>query len=149
MRRGQREATRGATIVGPLDGVRVVELASFLAGPSATALMADMGADVVKIERPRGDDLRGNQQHLQAKPHINYVYEVDNRGKRSIVIDPTRRGGVDALHRIVAQADVFVTNLTPGASRSGLRLNESPASIVTTGSPVPYASTAALVMLLV
>ena len=117
MRRGQREATRGATIVGPLDGVRVVELASFLAGPSATALMADMGADVVKIERPRGDDLRGNQQHLQAKPHINYVYEVDNRGKRSIVIDPTRRGGVDALHRIVAQADVFVTNLTPGRAR--------------------------------
>jgi len=108
-------------MVGPLDGVRVVELASFLAGPSATALMADMGADVVKVERPRGDDFRGNQQHLQAKPTINYVYEVDNRGKRSIVIDLTRKGGVAALLRIVQDADVFVTNMTTArAKRQGV-----------------------------
>ncbi len=106
---------------GPLDGVKVLELASFLAGPSATALMADMGADVIKVERPRGDDFRGNQQHLQVKPNINYVYEVDNRGKRSIVIDLMRRGGVATLLRLAAQADVFVTNSTPArATRLGV-----------------------------
>ncbi len=106
---------------GPLDGVKVLELASFLAGPSATALMADMGADVIKVERPRGDDFRGNQQHLQVKPVINYVYEVDNRGKRSIVIDLMRRGGVATLLRLAAQADVFVTNSTPArATRLGV-----------------------------
>lgn len=108
-------------MIGPLDGVKVLELASFLAGPSAAALMADMGADVIKVERPQGDDFRGNQAHLHANNRVNYVYEVDNRGKRSVVLDLTRPGGTAALLRLAARSDVFVTNATPlRASRLGV-----------------------------
>ena len=99
-------------MVGPLDGIRVIEVASFLAAPSATALMADMGATVIKIEPPDGDTFRGNRAHLHVSAPVNYVFEVDNRGKQSLALDLEKTAAQDALHRLIASADIFITNLT-------------------------------------
>ena len=93
----------------PLDGVRVVELAVVIAGPSAGAILGDWGATVVKIEPPDGDPQRGN---------LNTAYfELDNRGKRSVGLDLKTEGGRDVARRLVARADVFLTNLRPDALR--------------------------------
>jgi crotonobetainyl-CoA:carnitine CoA-transferase CaiB-like acyl-CoA transferase len=99
-------------MVGPLDGIRVVEVASFLAAPSSAALMADMGATVIKIEPPDGDTFRGNRAHLHVSATTNYVFEVDNRGKQSLALDLGKTAAQDALHRLIATADIFITNLT-------------------------------------
>ena len=96
----------------PLDNVRVVEVASFLAAPSAAALMADMGAEVIKVEPPDGDTFRGNRTHLHKGRSINYVFEVDNRGKQSIALDLNKPKAREVVHQLVSTADVFITNLT-------------------------------------
>ncbi len=96
----------------PLENLRVVEVASFLAAPSAAALMADMGAEVIKVEPPDGDTFRGNRTHLHKGRSINYVFEVDNRGKQSIAIDLNKSKAQDVVHQLIGTADVFVTNLT-------------------------------------
>ena len=104
-------------MVGPLDGIRVIEVASFLAAPSAAALMADMGATVIKIEPPDGDTFRGNRAHLHVSAQTNYVFEVDNRGKQSLALDLGQTAAQDALHRLIASADIFVTNLTSNRTK--------------------------------
>ncbi len=100
----------------PLDGIRVVELASFVAAPSAGAIMADLGADVIKIEPPAGDTYRG----LMRQPKIDgqrvefdAAFAVDNRGKRSLALDVTTESGQSIMHRLVATAQVFVCNMLP------------------------------------
>src|SRR5437879_82866 len=100
----------------PLEGIRVVEVANWLAGPAAAALMADMGADVVKVEPPGGDALRLSLRQPvgpNVDPALHYPFELDNRGKRSITIDLDRPGGSELVLRLCADADVFVTNLPP------------------------------------
>ncbi|MGI9645963.1 MAG: CaiB/BaiF CoA transferase family protein [Ilumatobacteraceae bacterium] len=106
---------------GPLDGVRVVELAQWVAGPSAAGIMADWGADVVKVEPPGGDPQRAVFGAVGVRGDIPVPpFEVDNRGKRSIVLD-LRGDDVDHLHALLATADVMVTNIRPGAlERLGL-----------------------------
>ena len=106
---------------GPLEGVRVVELAQWVAGPSAAGIMADWGADVVKVEPPGGDPQRAVFGAVGVRGDIPVPpFEVDNRGKRSIVLD-LRAGDLDHLHALLATADVLVTNLRPGAlDRLGL-----------------------------
>jgi crotonobetainyl-CoA:carnitine CoA-transferase CaiB-like acyl-CoA transferase len=105
-----------------MQGVRVVELAFWVAGPSAAGVLADWGADVVKIEPPDGDPFRGILLTASGEPApLNPPFELDNRGKRSIALDL----GTDAGRRIVAElierADVFVTNLRSAAlERLGL-----------------------------
>ena len=98
-------------MAAPLDGIRVVELANWLAAPAATALLRDLGADVVKIEPPAGDAYRGLETFF--KLDHNYAFELDNRGKRSITVDLERPGGPALVRRLAAQADIFVTNLVP------------------------------------
>ncbi len=100
-------------MAGPLAGVRVIELANFLAAPACAALMADMGADVLKVEPPDGDVYRGHRTVREGDP-ISYAFAVDNRGKRSMTLDLDRPGARDVLLRMCAQADVLLTNLTPG-----------------------------------
>lgn len=97
-------------MTGPLDGIRVVEVANWLAAPNTTMMMADMGADVVKVEPPTGDFYRG---HLAADRGggRNYNFEFENRGKRSITLDLTQRGASDVVKRLCEDADIFVTNL--------------------------------------
>jgi crotonobetainyl-CoA:carnitine CoA-transferase CaiB-like acyl-CoA transferase len=103
-------------MTGPLDGVRVLELAGWMAGPGAAAIMADLGADVVKIEPLRGDPMRGatRQPALpESRPAVDASYQHDNRGKRGIAVAVNRPEGADLIRRLVAGSDVFLTNLLP------------------------------------
>ncbi len=109
-------------MVAPLDGVRVLEVANWVAAPSCAALMADMGADVVKVEPPGGDALRGIMEQPPVEAFAgNLTFELDNRGKRSITVDMERPGGAELVRRLARDVDIFVTNLTqPRAVRFGL-----------------------------
>jgi crotonobetainyl-CoA:carnitine CoA-transferase CaiB-like acyl-CoA transferase len=103
---------------GPLNGYRVVELGVWVAGPAAGGLMADWGADVVKVEPPSGDPQRSVFGAVGvADQHAVPPFEVDNRGKRSVVIDLTTDEGSEAMHRLLATADAFITNVRPEALR--------------------------------
>jgi crotonobetainyl-CoA:carnitine CoA-transferase CaiB-like acyl-CoA transferase len=98
-------------VTGPLDGVRVVELGVWVAGPAAGGILADWGADVVKIEPPEGDPARMFGTMLGGDVAFNPPFEMDNRSKRSIVIDVTKAAGIELAHELLADADVFVTNI--------------------------------------
>jgi crotonobetainyl-CoA:carnitine CoA-transferase CaiB-like acyl-CoA transferase len=107
--------------MGPLDGVRVVELGVWVAGPGAGGVLADWGADVVKIEPPTGDPARSFASMLGGDLPFNPPFELDNRSKRSIVIDLTTDDGRDLAYRLLDGADVFVTNVRLAAlARLGL-----------------------------
>src|SRR5262245_53387065 len=111
------------TVTGPsvdvFHGVRVVELAQFVFVPVAGALLADWGADVIKVEHPvSGDGYRGlvSQGIIQTSADgVNQSMEMANRGKRSVGIDVGSAEGRDVLLKLVATADVFLTNLRPSA----------------------------------
>jgi crotonobetainyl-CoA:carnitine CoA-transferase CaiB-like acyl-CoA transferase len=99
-----------------LRGIRVVELAVWVAGPGAGGVLADWGADVVKIEPPEGDPCRKLFMHLAGlKEPKSPPFDLDNRGKRSVVLDTRDAGARDWARRLVTGADVFVTNLRPEA----------------------------------
>lgn len=107
---------------GPLAGVRVVELGVMVAGPAAGGVMADWGADVIKVESPTGDPLRhifaalGTVGDLPTPP-----FEMDNRGKRSVVLDVANEGDRATLSSLIKDADVFLTNVRlPSLARLGL-----------------------------
>ena len=107
---------------GPMEGVRVVELGFWVAGPSAGGILADWGADVVKIEPPDGDPFRGLfLRGLGVDVPINPPFELDNRGKRSIALNYAEPRGREIALELVDRADVFLTNIRPGAlERAGL-----------------------------
>jgi crotonobetainyl-CoA:carnitine CoA-transferase CaiB-like acyl-CoA transferase len=109
-------------MAGPMEGVRVVELGFWVAGPSAAGVLADWGADVVKIEPPEGDPFRGLLVTATGEPAaLNPPFELDNRGKRSIAVDLETAEGRRIAGELVARADVFVTNLRQAAlERLGL-----------------------------
>ncbi|MEK7848721.1 MAG: CoA transferase [Chloroflexota bacterium] len=103
----------------PLDGIRILDLTIWLQGPYATAMLADMGAEVIKIEDfPKGDPARGLQFGatgvLPASP-INYLVELQSRGKRSLAINMRQEGAREVMHRLAARSDVFVSNLRKAA----------------------------------
>src|SRR5215468_10523096 len=106
-------------MLGPLDGYRVVDLTSNVAGPLATMILADQGADVIKVEAPPGGDATragGNGRGGLSASFLN-----NNRNKRSIVLDLKTPPGLRALLRLAAGADVFVQNFRPGvAERLGV-----------------------------
>jgi len=99
-----------------LEGIRVVEMGVWVAGPATGGILADWGADVIKVEAPSGDPMRGFFRLAIGSdvPH-NPPFDLDNRGKRSVVLDLTTNAGRAALERILATADVFVTNMRPAA----------------------------------
>lgn len=96
-----------------LKGLKVVDFTAYIAGPGAAAILCDWGADVVKVERPEGDAMR----HIFGDVDIgsNPTFDVDNRGKRGIVLDIGKPQGRAALTRLAAEADVFLTNVRPGS----------------------------------
>ena len=100
---------------GPLEGVRVVEIGVWVAGPGAGGILADWGADVVKIEPPQGDPARGFRQMLGGDLDVNPVFELDNRGKRSIALDLSTDRGAGLAQDLLDGADVFLTNIRPDA----------------------------------
>ncbi len=106
----------------PLDGIRVVELGVWVAGPAAGCVLADWGADVVKIEPPGiGDPARTFSRMMGADLPSNPIFENDNRGKRSIALDLAKPAGLDVALALIDRADVFVTNVRmAGLARLGL-----------------------------
>ena len=106
-------------MTGPLEGVRVVDLSSMLMAPYATQILGDMGADVVKVESPEGDAVRGigPMRH----PGMGAIFLNLNRSKRSLVLDLRRPEALEALLELVRRADVLVYNLRPRSmARLGL-----------------------------
>lgn len=101
---------------GPLSGVKVVELGMWVAGPACAGILADWGADVVKLEPPGGGDpARTYQALFGVMMPDNPVFEMDNRSKRSIAVDLRRPEGQALALELLDDADVFVTNLRRGA----------------------------------
>jgi crotonobetainyl-CoA:carnitine CoA-transferase CaiB-like acyl-CoA transferase len=100
----------------PLAGVRIIEMGRFAAGPACATVLADWGADVIKIEPPGGDPARGpgSIERDGARP-VNPRFEVHNRSRRGVVLDLRIPCGRAAADRLLAAADVLVTNLSPGA----------------------------------
>jgi crotonobetainyl-CoA:carnitine CoA-transferase CaiB-like acyl-CoA transferase len=138
--------------MSPLDGVRVLELARILAGPWAGQLLADLGADVIKVESPAGDDTRrwgppfvDNQDGSQDAAY----FHATNRGKRSVIIDFSTPEGAEQVRRLAAEADVLIENFKVGglakygldyASLKELNSRLVYCSITGFGQDGPYAS---------
>jgi crotonobetainyl-CoA:carnitine CoA-transferase CaiB-like acyl-CoA transferase len=105
-------------VPGPLTGVRVVDLTSMISGPVATMMLADQGADVIKVEPPDGDLVR---QMGPSRQGLTATFVSANRSKRSFAVDLKHPAGMEAVRRLIATADVFVQNFRPGAiERMGL-----------------------------
>ena len=108
-------------MAGPLEGLRVIELGVWVAGPAAGGILADWGADVIKIEPPAGDPARTFGRMLGIPPrdrqHESPPFEMDNRGKRSVVLDLTTDDGRAHALDLLTDADVFITNIRTGALR--------------------------------
>ncbi|MBO6558477.1 MAG: CoA transferase [Pseudomonadales bacterium] len=103
---------------GPLSGFKIVDLSSVISGPVATVLLADQGADVIKVESPQGDIVR--RMGLGATS-MSPGFVTANRGKRSICIDLKEDSGVELIKKLVEDADVFIQNFRPGViERMGL-----------------------------
>ncbi|MDQ6214071.1 CaiB/BaiF CoA transferase family protein [Achromobacter insolitus] len=96
---------------GPLEGVRVLDLSAYIAGPYGCALLADQGADVIKVEPPAGDNLRKYPSTLEAESR---AFLGVNRGKRGIVLDLKQDDARAVLRELVERADVLVHNFRPG-----------------------------------
>jgi crotonobetainyl-CoA:carnitine CoA-transferase CaiB-like acyl-CoA transferase len=102
---------------GPLDGIRVIDLTTVVSGPVCTMILADQGADVIKVEQPGGDIAR----RTSGDGEFTAMFVSSNRGKRSIALDLKQPAALQALHRLIAGADVLVQNFRPGTmERLGL-----------------------------
>jgi crotonobetainyl-CoA:carnitine CoA-transferase CaiB-like acyl-CoA transferase len=108
----------------PMEGVRVIEVAAWTFVPAAGAVLADWGADVIKIEHPiSGDPQRGLAAGgLVPGGTVNFIMEIPNRGKRSVGLDLSSDSGRSLLYKMVAGADVFLTNFLP-AARQRLKID--------------------------
>src|SRR5437016_12591582 len=94
-----------------LQGVRVVDLTRILSGPFCTLLLADMGAEVMKVEQPGGDPLRAQGVIVEG---LSWYFAAFNRNKHSLVLNLRSAAGKEALRRLIATADVVVDNFRPG-----------------------------------
>lgn len=98
---------------GPLAGYRIIDVTQMISGPMATMLLADQGADVIKVEPPGMGDLT---RALGGPRGLSPTFSVVNRNKRSIVLNLKDRRGIELLERLVAAADLFVQNFRPGVA---------------------------------
>ena len=109
----------------PMKGVRVLEVAQFWFVPSAGAVLADWGADVIKVEHPeRGDGQRGlASSGISTEINgVDFLVQQPNRGKKSLALDFGRPEGLELLYRLAEKSDVFLTNFLPDA-RARLRID--------------------------
>lgn len=106
---------------GALDGFRIIDATQVISGPLATRILADQGADVIKVEPPSGDILR----HMGGISGLSPTFVTTNRSKRSVVLDLKQDEALAALKKLVAGADVFIQNSRPGrAERMGIGADE-------------------------
>jgi crotonobetainyl-CoA:carnitine CoA-transferase CaiB-like acyl-CoA transferase len=103
----------------PLTGIRVLDLTTFLAGPLATRTLADMGAQILKVEPPAGDPTRGGWTGGEHSPvaHPSYYWRALHGGRRSVVIDLTTPEGKESFWRLAEGADVVLENMRPGVTK--------------------------------
>ena len=104
----------GVFLAAPLEDITVVAIESWMAAPSASALLADLGANVIKVEPPTGDPMRNLSRAPKVDGPLKALdcqFDVDNRGKRSVAVDLDTDRGKAVVHRLVARADVFMCNL--------------------------------------
>jgi crotonobetainyl-CoA:carnitine CoA-transferase CaiB-like acyl-CoA transferase len=105
-------------LTGPLHGVRVLDLTTMVAGPVATMMLADQGADVIKVETPSGDLMR---RLAKGRKGMNAFFLACNRNKRSLAVDLKTEHGREIVYKLIATADVLVHNFRPGtAERIGV-----------------------------
>ena len=114
---------------GPLDGVRVVDMTIWMAGAISGMLLADLGADVVKVEGPNGDPTRSHVAPTAGRtagdrPGPSISYSTCNRNKRSIALDLGSAADREVFDQLIAAADVFVSNMSPATIRK-LRIDEA------------------------
>ena len=120
---------------GPLDGLLVADFSRVLAGPYATMLMADLGAEVIKVEGPGGDDTRTWMPPV--RDGVATYYMAVNRNKRSVMLDLEEPGDLEAARELARRADVFIENFKPGGlARFGLDYD----TVAATNPAVVYAS---------
>lgn len=111
---------------GPLSGVRVLDLSAYIAGPYGCTVLGDMGAEVIKIEPPSGDNFRNYPSTME---NASRAFLGINRGKRDLVLDLKRPEGLEILLKLAAKADVLVHNFRPGvAERLGIGFEQLEAS---------------------
>jgi len=105
---------------GLLSGIRVIDCGTYVAGPASATVMSDLGAEVIKIERPGGGDLWRIYSKLPgvAKSELDWCWVLTSRNKKSVALDLGRPEGREALIRLVRTADVFVTNFRRRCSRN-------------------------------
>ena len=109
---------------GPLAGIRVIDLTSVVFGPYATQIMADMGADVIKVEPPEGDLLRASGGSLGRDKRMGPIYMAANRNKRSLCLDLKKPAACAVLKDLIKGADLFIHNSRPQAiERLGLAMD--------------------------
>jgi len=99
---------------GPLHGIKVLEVCQIIAGPYCGTALADLGAEVIKLEPPAGE---GARRIGQFAPHESKAFHSLSRGKRGLVIDLTTQSGRAVVHRLIRDIDVFITNPRPGVTR--------------------------------
>ncbi|QGG96572.1 CaiB/BaiF CoA transferase family protein [Actinomarinicola tropica] len=99
---------------GPLADLRVIDLATVVAGPGCARYLADFGADVIKVERPDGGDTTRAMGWRDPSDDVTFWWKLCGRGKRSVVLDLKSDEGRDALHRLIDSADVLIENFRPG-----------------------------------
>ncbi|MEG0919241.1 MAG: CoA transferase [Anaerovoracaceae bacterium] len=107
----------------PLEGIRVIEYANYVAAPVTGRLLADWGAEVIKIEPLEGDSMRGvgMQWNFPIDDEENPLFEIENSGKKGILVDTNTKEGVDLVYKLLEDADVFLTNTRQRAlDKSGL-----------------------------
>ena len=100
----------------PLAGIRVVDMTRNLAGPYSTMMLGDLGAEVIKIESPGGDELRHLMPFPHRPPDAEDLFGMFNRNKRSVTLDLKTDRGKDVLRRLIGTGDIFIQNLAPGAA---------------------------------
>src|SRR4030043_168045 len=101
----------------PLQGIRVLDWTAWQAGPIATALLADMSAEVIKIEPPEGEPGRGMLKMYGADLPLNFYYQNQNRGKTGIVRHLATKKGKEVLYALVKKSDVFLTNFRESVTK--------------------------------
>src|ERR1051326_7715949 len=104
---------------GILAGLKVIDCASFIAAPAAATVLSDFGAEVIKIEPPGCGDPNRALPQVAGNPSSshNYVWILESRNKKSLALDLTKQQAREVLHRLVAEADVFITNYPPPVRR--------------------------------
>ena len=111
------------TSKGPLSHIRVIDLTQRLAGPYATQMLGDLGADIIKLEPPGGDPTHRTPPHFVAGESTYYL--SINRNKRSIIVDLKRPEGKEVARRLIAKSDVLIENNRPGVmARLGLAYDD-------------------------